>query len=132
MNNPFGASNKDNLTDVVEVLPQNAPVSVPTPVSTPTNTDGNSNSGSSSTPQERPAQQVVSSDGNIVTLGHNPRKKYKGNSLELCVAVDNPTDEKVELGYDINIVIDKLVRIIKKRKEQTKEVLEWMVKKNKK
>lgn len=128
MNNPFGASNKDNLTDVVEVLPQNAP----SPVSTPTNTGGNNNSGSTSAPQERPVQQVVAGDGNIVTLGHSSYQKYKGNSLELNVVVDNSTDEKIELGHDINSDIDKLVNIIKKQKEQEKEVLEWMVKKNKK
>lgn len=132
MNNHFGASNKDNLTDVVEVLPQNAPAPVPTLVSTPTNTGGNNNSGSTSVPQERPAQQVVASDGNIITLGHNPHKKHKGNSLELNVVVDNPTDEKIELGHDIHAHIDNLVNIIKKQKEQKKEVLEWMVKKNKK
>lgn len=125
MSKPFGASNKDNLTDVVEALPQNSPA----PVSTPTNTGGDNNSGSTSAPQERPAQQVVASDGNIVTLGHNPYKKHKGNSLEL---VDSPTDEKVELGHDIHAHIDNLVNIIKKQKEQKKEVLEWMVKKNKK
>ena len=75
MNNPFRPTNKDNLTDVVEALPQKTPTSIPTP----TNTGSNNNSGNkpapTNSPQQRPNQQVTASDGQTVTLGHNPLKK---------------------------------------------------------
>ncbi len=63
----------------------------------------------------------------VATVGSQPSNQQPNNGT-----VSNPAGEKVELGHDIHDHIDRLVNIIKKKKKQTKEVLEWMVRKNSK
>ncbi len=50
---------KDNLTDLVQAIPQSKPVS--------SGNDGQSSS--------KPLQQVVAGNGEIITLGNKPSKK---------------------------------------------------------
>jgi hypothetical protein len=70
---------KDNLTDVVEQLPPSIPANTPPP---PKN------------------QVVVGNDGELVTLGHKPRKsgndRIKGNSFELSEKIQRMVKEAVE------------------------------------
>jgi len=79
MNNLFKPSNKDNLTDVVAVISQNAPAPVPTPAVSSNNGGGNGNQGNTPAPiapaPSNPPQQVIASNGDVVTLGYNPFKK---------------------------------------------------------
>ena len=57
----------------------------------------------------------------VTTVSSQPNNQQPNNGT-----VSIPSGEKVTLGHDINSDIDKLVNIIKKQKEQKKEVLEWM------
>lgn len=57
MNNPFNSTNRDNLTDLVGSIPQGNTTPAP--------------QGGNTQPQQSGPQQVVSTDGQVITLGQN-------------------------------------------------------------